>query len=58
MLYNFLSLLEHWRTQECDFGGGALWCPRDLFISFKVCSDAKKRVGSKKHWEATAPIHP
>ena len=40
------------------------WCPWDLFRSFKVCSDAKERerererVGSGKHREATAPIHP
>ena len=29
------------------------WCPWDLF---KVCSDAKERVGCRKQWEATAPI--
>ena len=27
-------------------------------IPFKVCSDAKERVGCRKQWEATAPIHP
>ena len=26
--------------------------------SFKVCSDAKERVGYGNQWEATAPIHP
>ena len=26
--------------------------------SFKVCSDAKERVGCGKQWEATTPIHP
>ena len=25
---------------------------------FKVCSDAKERVGCGKQWEATAPIQP
>ena len=24
------------------------WCPWDLIISFKVCSDAKERVGKRK----------
>ena len=33
------------------------WGPWDLFGSFKVCSDAKERVGCRKKWEATAPIH-
>ena len=23
--------------------GGAMWCPWDLFISFKACSDAKEK---------------
>ena len=32
------------------------WCPWDLFRSFKVCSDAKERVGCGKQREATAPI--
>ena len=32
------------------------WCTWDLFRSFKVCSDAKERVGCRKQWEATAPI--
>ena len=30
--------------------------PWDLFRSFKVCSDAKERVGCRNQWEATAPI--
>ena len=30
------------------------WCPWDLFRSFKVCSDAKERLGCGKQWEATA----
>ena len=47
------------------WGGGAVsqihsphlhWCPWDLFRSFKVCSDAKERVGCGKQWEATTPI--
>ena len=29
----------------------------DLFRSFKVCPDAKERVGCGKEREATAPIH-
>ena len=33
------------------------WGPWDLLISFKVSSDAKKRVGCGKQREATAPIH-
>ena len=32
------------------------WCPWDLFRSFKVCSDAKEKVGRRKQREATAPI--
>ena len=32
------------------------WCPWDLLRSFKVCSDAKERVGCGKQWETTAPI--
>ena len=32
------------------------WCPWDLFRSFKVCSDAKERVGCGKQREATAPF--
>ena len=32
------------------------WCPWDLFRSFKVCSNAKERMGCRKQWEATAPI--
>ena len=28
------------------------------FQIFKFCSDAKERVGCRKQWEATAPIHP
>ena len=32
------------------------WCPWNLFRSFKVCSDAKERVGSEKQREAIAPI--
>ena len=32
------------------------WCPWDFFRSFKVCSDAKERVGCGKQREAIAPI--
>ena len=32
------------------------WCPWDLLRSFKVCSDAKERVGCGKQREATTPI--
>ena len=32
------------------------WWPWDLFRYFKVCSDAKQRVGCGKQREATAPI--
>ena len=32
--------------------------PWDLFRSFKVCSDAKERVGCRKQREATVPIPP
>ena len=32
------------------------WDPWDLFITFKICSDAKERVGCGKQREATAPI--
>ena len=32
--------------------------PWDLFRSFKVCSDAKERVGCGKQREAKAPTHP
>ena len=32
------------------------WCPWDLFSSFKICSDAKERVGYVKQREATTPI--
>ena len=32
------------------------WCPRDLFRTFNVCSDAKERVECGKQQEATAPI--
>ena len=30
--------------------------PLGSFQIFKVCSDAKERVGCRKQWEATAPI--
>ena len=33
-------------------------CPWDLLWSFKVCSDAKERMGCGKQREATAPINP
>ena len=32
------------------------WCPWDFFRPFKVCSDAKERVGCWKQREATAHI--
>ena len=32
--------------------------PRNLFTSFKFCSDGKERVGCGKQQEATAPINP
>ena len=32
------------------------WCPWDLFQIYKVCSDAKERVGCRKQREATTPI--
>ena len=33
----------HWRTQE--FGlGGARWSLWNIFISFKVCADAKQKL--------------
>ena len=32
------------------------WGPWDLFRSFKVCSDAKERVGCGKQREATATL--
>ena len=32
------------------------WCPWNLFRSFKVCSDTKKRVGCGKQREATTHI--
>ena len=37
----FLSL--HWKT--CLWAELQRWCPCDRFRSFKVCSDAKERVG-------------
>ena len=30
--------------------------PWNLFRCFKICPDAKERVGCRKQWEATAPI--
>ena len=32
--------------------------PWDTLRSFKVCSDAKERVGCGRQLEVTAPIHP
>ena len=32
--------------------------PLGFLRSFKVCSDAKERVGCEKQRQATAPIHP
>ena len=34
----------------------SMWCPSDLFRSFKVSSNAKERVGCGKQLEATASI--
>ena len=38
------------------FSSPPSWCPWDIFISFKICSDAKERVGCGKQRAATAPI--
>ena len=48
---------EVWRTQlaKSTLLPSTL-VPLDLFRSFKVCSDAKKRVGCRKQQEVTAPI--
>ena len=35
---------------------GELRCPWDIFRYFKLCSDAKERVGCGKQREAIAPI--
>ena len=49
---------EVWRAQLAKSTLLTSLVPWDLFRSFKVCSDAKERMGVRKAREATAPIHP
>ena len=50
---------EVWRAQlDKPLSSLSRWGPWDLSRSFKVCSDAKERVGCRKQWGATASIHP
>ena len=44
-------------VRRVELAKSILLTSRDLFRSFKVCSDAKERVGCGKQREATAPIH-
>ena len=32
--------------------------PLEFFMSFKVCSESRNRVGCRKQHEASSPIHP
>ena len=49
---------EVWRPQLAKSTLLTSTCPWDIFRSFKVSSDAKKKVGCGKQREATAPIRP
>ena len=52
------SLIWSKTLMEIIFNPCAIWCTWDLFRSFKVCSDAKERVGCGKQREATVKLQP
>ena len=54
--FSNLSVKPGEPSQSNPLSSPPRWCPWDLFRSFKVCSDAKERVGCRRQREATAPI--